>query len=844
MIGWIVYLGGIGVRIDPLKKECHISVKDLVFFPVVSIGYSGSYPISRQSRAGQGRQLHEDFQERVLQLDKSAEMQVQNEKFVKMDISYGEWHFFISGRVDSVQISSKQIVVQEIKSVLDLKEFPAKLQSRLFEGYRRQLLIYCQYFRREFPKHKLIPQLVLMEIGSKTTQIIDIPFRSQKKFIEQQCEAILANFEESEKKKKILQSRESSIIFPFSDFRPHQEEMMEQISKALQSRRSVMLNAPTGLGKTVGSLIPALRHTIASNLRLFIVTSKTTQQRIYADTLRLISQQRGKFNAVILTAKEKMCINETYLCDPHFCPYISDYTEENVAPVVEQLLKHPVLQAPYLRKIARKKKLCPFELALDASLGCDVIVGDYNYVFNPQVRLQRYFDDTHDDCLILIDEAHNLPDRARDYYSPSILREEIAEVLKFVNSQPIIGEVKKEITAQIKEIRKYLKQMHTALEQYHDQRVVPVKVDVKKFTKWMKKFDQLVFTYVKALGQDEEYSLRPDDPLLAFIRGFTFFTRLLKEHTDLEYQLLYYPKESKLNIFCKSAHKKLKEQMKGFYAVIAQSATLTPVDYYRKMLGLPKDTLVLRYPSPFPPDNRLILNYNGLSTRYEHRENTYRQIAELITQSVSEHPGNYLAFFPSFAYLESVYHHLEILCRDLPVSLIKQGRNMLEKDRNKVLKLLKSGTTSSNRIQFFGRSVAKSKSPAEKVEGYLLCGVHRGIFSEGVDYEGDMGIGVFIVGPGLPSYNFEQELIKDYFDKTFQQGFEYAYRNPGITSVIQAAGRIFRSAEDKGTVLLIGERFSLPYYSDLLPKEWEVIKTGNVKEIIKKIKEFWSSQSH
>ncbi|MHA1777099.1 MAG: ATP-dependent DNA helicase [Promethearchaeota archaeon] len=826
------------MRANLEKREYHISVKDLVFLPVVKMGQFSGIPISRTARANQGRELHQQFQSNALKLDSSPRISVKNEKTVKYNVNHKGWHFIITGRADSVQITAKKIVVQEIKSVVDLSLYNQNPQSKLFTGYRRQLLIYAHIFKHDFPHHEIIPQLVVMEIGTEHTQIVDVSYENQKKYIVEQCDAILDLWQEEEKKKKQLRTREESIIFPFPSYRPYQEEMMEKISEALKIRKNVILNAPTGLGKTVGSLIPSLRYAIASNLRLFIVTSKTTQQKIYSDTLRIMSKQKAQFHAVVLTAKEKMCINDTYLCDPHFCPFISNYQEEKVIPVIKNLLKHPVLQAPYIRKIARKERLCPFELALDSSLECDVIVGDYNYVFNPQVRLQRYFEDTHDDCIILIDEAHNLPDRARDYYSPSINYTEAKEVKFFIEKQSLVPEIKEMLKNQMVNLLSYFKQMHSALKSYHDQRVIPVKVDERQFKQWNQAFDKVIFQYIKALGQDVEQIIRPDDLFLTFTRSFSFFVRLLKSLNEAEYQLLYYPAERRLQIFCKSAHRELQKQMQGFYSVIAQSATLTPSEYYRKMLGFPKNALYLRYSSPFSPKNRLILNFTGISTRYEHREGTYSKIADLIFTTLSVHPGNYLAFFPSFSFLDEVYHYLQQY--NLPVSLIKQERTMSERERRKVLKLLRTPLPKQKSLK---SSLSYLKEHISMNQGYLLCGVHGGIFSEGVDYEGDMGIGVFIIGPGLPSYNFEQELIKNYFQQTMKKGFEYAYRNPGMTRVIQAAGRIFRSDKDRGIVLLIGNRFSLPFYASLFPPEWNITPFSEISELSPILRSFWKKET-
>jgi DNA excision repair protein ERCC-2 len=301
------------------------------------------------------------------------------------------------------------------------------------------------------------------------------------------------------------------------------------------------------------------------------------------------------------------------------------------------------------------------------------------------------------------------------------------------------------------------------------------------------------------------------DPFIIFVKQVHFFHQILEQaHLD-EFEQLIYPQERKLKIFCKTAANFLNKQMKGFHSVIAQSATLYPVGYYREMLGFPQESEILWYPSPFPMKNRLYMDFPDVSTRYNDRNSSFMHIAKLIHESIQIESGNYLVFFPSFSYLFSVLKELKKF--PLTNELIIQQRRMNEKQRKRVLQKLKSGFAP-----------------------YLLLAVHGGIFSEGVDYLGKMAIGAFIISPGLPQFCYEQELMKNYFQKQFLRGFEFAYRNPGLTRVIQAAGRIFRSETDKGFVILIGQRFHTNYYRDILPKDWDIETPTSIPDRIRK---FW-----
>jgi len=291
------------------------------------------------------------------------------------------------------------------------------------------------------------------------------------------------------------------------------------------------------------------------------------------------------------------------------------------------------------------------------------------------------------------------------------------------------------------------------------------------------------------------------------------FVSILKESDSPEYSELLYIKEGKIKILCKSAAPILEKQISGFHSVIMQSATLFPLDYFQKMLGFPSSAQKMQFPSPFAQKNRLYLLMPNLSTKYEDREESYDLIASTISRAVKVREGNYLAFFPSFAYLKAVQREIEV--HNLSVKLMVQSRKMSEAKRRKYLKML--------------------KHPTEK---YFLLAVHGGIFSEGVDFAGDMAIGVFIIGPGLPSYSKEQELMRDYFDFKWKKGFEYAYRNPGMMKVIQAAGKVFRTNTDRGFVMLIGHRFSTPYYNNVLPGDWIIEQPT---DLIKRIQTFWAT---
>ena len=340
---------------------------------------------------------------------------------------------------------------------------------------------------------------------------------------------------------------------------------------------------------------------------------------------------------------------------------------------------------------------------------------------------------------------------------------------------------------------------------------VLAKFDKDFFRKILKNHDQFILLYIEAYTSRQGFQPSKKDKVSEFALNLRQFSSILKESDSPEYSELLYIKEGKIKLLCKSAAPKLEKQIAGFHSVIMQSATLFPMDYFQKMIGYPPSAQKIQYPSPFAQQNRLYLLMPSLSTKYEYRQDSYDKIALTISKAVNVKNGNYLAFFPSFSYLKAVQHEIET--HSLSVELIVQERKMSERKRKNYLK--------------------KLQTPDKK---YLLLAVLGGIFSEGVDFTGDMAIGTFIIGPGLPAYTTEQELMQEYYEFKWKRGFEYAYRNPGMMKVIQAAGRIFRTTIDRGFVMLIGHRFITPYYKSVLPTDWKIEQPP---DLIKRIQTFW-----
>jgi len=776
------------------RKEFHISIKDIIF--ASSERKFSNLAIPLRIRASKGTEVHQLFQKNREKTEKTF----QREVLVKFQTEIQGWKFIISGRADIIYEKEGILVIEEIKSISDLDKF--NLESKAAEEYRMQLLLYGHYFL-QLGKH-IQCCLVLIDIFTDKTKIIDIPTQDLSEYIQKQCETILTSWEMGRELKAEQRERAKTVIFPFERYRPNQEKIIQKTLQCLQKRERLMLLAPSGLGKTVGTLFPALNYALKKNLRVFVITSKTTQQHIYRETLRIFTKKKAQFNSIILTAKEKICINSAFICEKSLCPYLDNYEKVSLDKVVSEILIKQVIDARHIRKMAKNHTICPFEISLDCALHCDVIIGDYNYIFHPYIRLKRFFDQPYDDIILIVDEAHNLPFRAMTYYSPEITLQSLTDLIDYLRSVRMPESIEKEGFAIYQQITGYITDLINQFPNAITKKPFLVKFDKNFFRKILKDHDRLILFYVQAYTSRQGLQPGKKDKVIEFALNLRQFCTILQESDSPEYKIL-----------CKSAASKLEKQIAGFYSVIMQSATLSPLEYFQKMVGYPPSAQKIQYPSPFAQRNRLYLLMPNLSTRYEDRQESYDLIASTICKAVNVKPGNYLAFFPSFAYLRAVQREIET--SSLSVKLIVQEQKMSETRRKKYLKKLQLSN-----------------------KNYLLLAVHGGIFSEGVDFTGDMAIGAFIIGPGLPAYSKEQELMQKYFDLKWKKGFEYAYRNPGMIKVIQAAGRIFRTSTDRGFVILIGYRFSTPYYKSVLPTDWKIEQPP---DLIKRIQTFWAAQT-
>ena len=791
-------------------KNISLSVRDLLQTASRPQTIS-SFPLPQRGMLG--RQAQTKVQQ---QKDRNFGL-FHKEYSLRRDYKYLDYTFSIQGRIDGLYKLKNRAEIEEIKSVvLRAAEFK-KLHIEQYPEFREQVLFYAYILQDELDGLEIFPYLILVNLinDAKRTFKIDFKRSSVEQLLQQRFALIVQNIE---KEQAVLETRKKELAvvdFSLPEKRPQQQQMMEQVTQVLQEGLHLTASAPTGTGKTAAVLFPALRYAYVNSKKIFFVTSKTTQQNIVYETITPLIEQGLDIHVLFLRASEKMCANDVYFCHEAFCPFIQDYHERCLDKnVISELLENSIITPEIVYAKGTENTLCPFELSLDAALYCDVITGDYNYVFDPAVYLRRLFDrKDYADWILIIDEAHNLYDRGMGYLSPEIRFERVKNLLSQTGRYKT--KVYKLLNKALQETEQLFKDLDLEGRLHHSgQQYFTADINRQAWQSALEVYEAAFIKYV--IHKIKKRILLMDDPLESFFYELRRFVQVSRIQDRAFVPFYNAEAEGILKIQCCDPSGWLGSRIDGFHSVLAMSATLDPISFYQDVLGFADyRTNTLTLDSPFPAENRRIIIVPRISTRFKDRVQNAPAIAEIIRNTVKIHSGNYLVFFPSFNFLQQV----NLFLGNLQTEKIIQKPGMKEAERSKILEELE-----------------KSASP------HILLAVMGGIFSEGVDYAGSMAEGVIIISPALPQINYERELLRNYYDEEKEMGFDYAYIYPGMNKVIQSAGRLIRSAADKGIVLLIGERFSDDRYNSILPEYWfesaqDVVITD---DYMQELKSFWA----
>lgn len=601
-----------------------------------------------------------------------------------------------------------------------------------------------------------------------------------------------------EREWKILRNASiKNTVFPFKSYRRGQRELAVAAYKTIDAGKNLYAQAPTGIGKTLSALFPSIKAMGEEKCdKLFYLTAKTVTRVVAEDAVRLMASNGLRFKSVTLRAKDKICFTEDKICNPEHCPYAKGHYSRINDALLDVLDNNDLITPAVTEEYAKKHMVCPHEMALDISLWVDMVVGDYNHVFDPVVYLHRFFSDTESkgDYVFLIDEAHNMTDRVRDMYSATLNKSAFYKLKKQLKDKnPAAAHLRKAMG----QINKYLmdirKECEANLKTSHTE---PEKDMV---------FYALVSLFTTAAEEWLGDNLNNTHELFGEILGLYFEASMFvmtSERYDEHYTTIFeiYGGNVTITLFCLDPSQIIMDKLTLAKASIFFSATLTPLPYYRETLGGSDDDFIQSLPSPFDAERILLLAHSGISTKYVDRERSYRPIAEAIFTAVSNKTGNYLVYFPSYSYMRTVY---ELFCELYPgVPTLLQQNSMNEDER----------------VEFLERFDSDNE---ETLVGFSVLG---GIFSEGIDLKGDRLIGSVIVGVGLPGISLQQEEIRNYYNRKNGQGYDFAYVFPGMNKVLQAAGRVIRTETDYGVIVLIDSRFESTKYKALYPSHWSHMK--------------------
>lgn len=595
------------------------------------------------------------------------------------------------------------------------------------------------------------------------------------------------------------------IEFPFP-YREGQRDLVVSVYRTILRKKKLFIQAPTGVGKTMATVFPAVRA-VGEGLgeKIFYLTAKTITRTVAEQAFSLLKEKGLLYKTITLTAKEKICFCEEAECNPDACPYAKGHFDRVNDAVFDLITHSGDWSREVLEEQVKKHMVCPFEMSLDVSNWADAVICDYNYAFDPQAHLKRFFSESgKGEYLFLIDEAHNLVERGREMYSASLYKEDLLEVRKLVKAEdPKLAKRLSECNQQFLELKR---------ECEHYQILKSVSHIALKLMNVLSKLED----YLEEC-KDAEKKKRVLDFYFA-VRSFLNIHDIMDENYVIFSEMME-DGRFQIKLFCVNPAVNLQNYLEQGNSTIFFSATLLPVHYYKKLLSVEKDDYAVYAHSSFPQENKFLFIGTDVSTRYTRRgESTYQRFARYIAVMAEQKKGNYMAFFPSYRFLEEVHTYF-LECVDHEVDSICQVSYMDEEQREEFLEEFEQ----------------------EREKSLVAFCVMGGIFSEGIDLTDDKLIGAVIAGTGLPQVCTEREILKQYFNAADMDGFDYAYLYPGMNKVLQSAGRVIRTESDRGVILLLDDRFRAMRYREVFPREWQQYQLGSVKNLEQEIRTFWES---
>lgn len=715
---------------------------------------------------------------------------------------YDEFTLRIEGRADGIWTEPEGVTIDEIKGIyMDLEQLTAPIPVHL-----AQAKCYAYIYSLQNHLETIAVQMTYCNLDSEekkyfretyTQNELDLWFSG---FVDEYYKWAKFQYDWRQLRNRSMQGLE----FPFP-YRDGQRELVQGIYRTILRKKQLFVQAPTGIGKTMCTVFPSVRA-VGEGLaeQIFYLTAKTIARTVAEEAFQILKARGLKYKVITITAKEKLCICDEAECNPQHCPRAKGHFDRVNDAVFEILNQEDIYTRERLLEHSEKWQVCPYEMCLDIASWCDAVICDYNYVFDPDVKLKRFFGEgVKGEYLFLIDEAHNLVDRGRDIFSAALYKEDFLAM---------------------KRIAKLFDKKLERLTDRCNKKLLEYKRECDG-CRVMESISDFVLPLLGLMSELETCleTLR-DEELRRQVLEFYFQVRsflMIYELVDENYVIYAQHEEDgrfKIKLFCVNPAANIQECLDRGRSTVFFSATLLPVQYYKKLLSTREDDYAVYVDSPFCQEKRCLILCRDVSSRYTRRNETeYRKIAAYIHAAASAKAGNYMAFFPSYRLMEDVLSVYRSEFAGENVEILVQGTGMTEVQRE----------------EFLGKFQEKND---RSLVGFCVMG---GIFSEGIDLAGEKLIGAVVIGTGIPQIGQERELLKEFYDKKGENGFDYAYRFPGMNKVLQSAGRVIRTREDVGVILLLDDRFCTREYEMLFPREWAERTTATLPAVSGILQSFW-----
>ena len=817
---------------EAAKEQIKVSVRQLVEFILRSGDIDNRHHASVESAMQEGSRIHRMIQKRM-----GSEYQAEvTLRYTHLTPNYT---LVVEGRADGVIDKGDSFLIDEIKGtyrdLFRMKEAnPVHLAQAKCYGY-----IYA------VGKEVTNIQVRMTYCNMETEDIRYFNYEYSQAELEEWFQKLVGEYlkwaDYEFEWRRVRDESIRGLNFPYP-YREGQKELVTYVYQTIYHKRKLFLEAPTGVGKTISTVFPAVKAMEKGmGDKIFYLTAKTITRTVAEQTFALLRQNGLHLKSVVITAKDKICFMKETQCNPEYCPYAKGHFDRINEAMYDLLIHEESFSREVIEQYAHKHQVCPFEFCLDMSLFADSIIGDYNYLFDPHVYLKRFFgENSSGNYIFLVDEAHNLLERGREMYSATLVKEEFLALINgLLEAEEEEEENHKNVLFKqgfahsiIKQLEKCNKEMLVLKRECEGCCIVE---NIDNVVQPVLRLHAVIESY---LEENEEGILPVKEQILDLYFKLKHFLEIYEglDEKYVKYMQLREDGTFFLKLFCVDPSNNLKECMRRGRSSVLFSATFLPIQYYKKLLGGEEKDYEVYANSVFQPEKRALLVAKDVTSKYTRRsEEEFYRIAEYIDAVVKRKHGNYMVFCPSYALLEEIFTIYRENFNDESTECIMQTDFMDEISREDFLKKFE-GNLECDLQSDIGMEIEYDED--RYLIGFCVLG---GIFSEGIDLKNDSLIGAIIVGTGLPQVCYEREILKDYFDEQGEFGFDYAYRFPGMNKVLQAAGRVIRTADDIGTITLLDERFLQPSYLKLFPREWENFQIVDRSSVLKTVERFWDS---